>query len=40
VSLHKPTEEIMSKENIAMVQAAYASFGRGDRPAVLDMILA
>ena len=40
VSLRKPTEESMSKETIAVVQAAYAPFGRGDLPAVLDMILA
>ena len=40
MSLRKPTEESMSKETIAVVQAAYASFGRGDLPAVLDMILA
>ena len=40
MSLRKPTEESMSKETIAVVQAAYAPFGRGDLPAVLDMILA
>jgi ketosteroid isomerase-like protein len=36
--VNQAMEEIMSQTNIELVKGAYAAFGRGDLPAILDMM--